>query len=159
MRVRLRAADWPWTLLAALAVPGLAATGYLTYSHYADQVTVCSGIGNCELVQTSKYSVIAGVPVALMGLLYFVAVAALAAVRLVASQRAAEWATLAAFSLSLSGTAFVAYLTGVELFVLHAICIWCVSVALMTVASLGLTVWAATIDEGAAVRPIEGDGA
>lgn len=119
---------------------------------------MCSGIGNCELVQTSKYSVIAGVPVALMGLLYFVAVAALAGARLAGPRRVAEWAAPAAFSLSLGGTAFVIYLTGVELFVLHAICIWCVSVAVMTVASLGLTVWAATTDEKPAGQPVGGDG-
>lgn len=120
---------------------------------------MCSGIGNCELVQTSKYSVIAGVPVALMGLLYFAAVVALAAVRLARVRGAAEWAAPAAFSLSLGGTAFVAYLTGVELFVLHAICIWCVSVAVMTAASLGLAVWAAAVDGGASGQPAEGDGA
>lgn len=44
------------------------------------------------------------------------------------------------------------------MFVHHAICIWCVSVALMTVASLGLTVWAATTDEIPAAQPLGGDG-
>lgn len=140
----------PWLLLALLCLPGLAAASYLTYSHYAGQPTVCSGIGNCELVQTSEYSAIAGVPVALMGLLYFVALAAIALGRLLRAPLAVEWAAPAAFSLALGGTAFVAYLTSIELFVLHAICIWCVSVAALTVLSLGLAVWARIAEARAA---------
>lgn len=132
----------PWIALAVLALPGLGVASYLTYSHYADQATVCAGIGQCELVQTSKYSEIAGVPVALMGLLYFVAVASLAVARLLRLALALDWATPVAFSLALGGTAFVAYLTAIELFVLNAICPWCVSLATMTVISLGLIVWA-----------------
>jgi len=141
--------------MALLSLPGLAAASYLTYSHYADQPTVCSGIGNCELVQTSEYSTIVGIPVALMGLLYFVALAAVALARLLRAPLAMEWAAPAVFSLSLGGTAFVTYLTSIELFVLHAICIWCVSVAVMTVLSLGLAVWARAAEAQAAPTTAE----
>lgn len=130
-----------WALLALLGLPGSAVASYLTYSHWADQPTVCGGIGQCELVQTSEYSDVAGVPVALLGLLYFLAMSALALARLWRAPAALELAQPAAFSLALAGTAFVAYLTYVELFVLEAICIWCVSLAGLTVASLGLTLW------------------
>jgi uncharacterized membrane protein len=93
-------------------------------------------------VQTSKYSDIAGVPVALMGLLYFVAMALLALTRIsrIRMPGELEWVQPAALSMALGATAFVAYLTYVELFVLEAICIWCVGLASLTVASLGLTV-------------------
>jgi len=141
--------------MALLSLPGLAVASYLTYSHYADQPTVCSGIGNCELVQTSEYSTIVGIPVALMGLLYFVALAAVALARLLRAPLAMEWAAPAVFSLSLGGTAFVTYLTSIELFVLHAICIWCVSVAVMTVLSLGLAVWARAAEAQAAPTTAE----
>ncbi len=52
-----------------------------------------------------------------------------------------EWVQPAALSMALAATAFVAYLTYVELFVLEAICIWCVGLATLTAASLALTVW------------------
>lgn len=141
-RGRVARDSLPWIALAVLAIPGLGVAAYLTYSHFADQATVCAGIGQCELVQTSEYSDIAGVPVALMGLLYFVAIALLAIARLLGLPWAIDWGTPAAFSLALGGTAFVTYLTGIELFVLDAICPWCVSLATMTAISLGLTVWA-----------------
>lgn len=133
-----------WVGLALLGPPGIGVAAYLTYSHYADRPTVCGGIGECELVQTSEYSDIAGVPVALLGLLYFVAMSLLALARI---SRVSwmpdemEWAEPAALSMALAGTAFVVYLTYVELFVLEAICIWCVTLASLTVISLGLTVW------------------
>jgi uncharacterized membrane protein len=59
----------PWVGLALLGLPGIGVAAYLTYSHWADRPTVCGGVGQCELVQTSEYSDIAGVPVALLGLL------------------------------------------------------------------------------------------
>jgi len=130
--------------LAVLGLPGSAVAAYLTYSHWADRPTVCGGIGECELVQTSEYSDIAGVPVALLGLLYFVAMAFLALARISRfkwMRDELEWIQPAALAMALSATAFVAYLTYVELFVLDAICIWCMTLATLTVASLALTVW------------------
>jgi len=132
----------PWLALILLAVPGLGASSYLTYSHYADEATICAGVGSCELVQTSSYSAIAGVPVALMGLLYFIAVAALAAARILRLPLAVDWGTPVLFTMAIGGTAFVTYLTYIEIFVLEAICPWCVSVAVMTVISLCFAVWA-----------------
>ncbi len=142
-------ASLPWLALVALSIPGIGVSTYLTYSHYTDEATICAGVGSCELVQTSEYSVIAGVPVALMGLAYFVAVASLATARLFRVPLALDWATPAAFTMAIGGTAFVGYLTAVELFVLEAICPWCVSVAVITVISLGIAVWA---------RAVEGEG-
>lgn len=130
-----------WVGLALLGVPGSGVAAYLTYSHWADRPTVCGGIGECELVQTSEYSDIVGVPVALLGLLYFVAMALLALARIRWMRGELEWAQPAALSMALAATAFVAYLTYVELFVLEAICVWCVALAALTAVSLGLTVW------------------
>lgn len=130
--------------MALLALPGIGVAAYLTYSHWADRPTVCAGVGECELVQTSEYSDIAGVPVALLGLIYFVAMALLALARVNRIERmpdALEWAQPVALSMALAATAFVAYLTYVELFVLEAICVWCVVLAALTAVSLGLTVW------------------
>jgi Predicted membrane protein len=130
-----------WLVLTVLSVAGLSTSGYLVYSHYANRPTVCGGFGSCEFVQTSSYSKMAGVPVALMGLLFFIALVSLCAVRLVRGENDDNWARPAAFSMALSGTAFVAYLTYVELFVIDAICIWCVATACITTACFATAIW------------------
>ena len=93
-------------------------------------------------MQTSSYSEIAGVPVALLGLLYFVAVSALAVARLKLPREDLAWAAPAALSLALAATGFAAYLAYVEVSVLDAVCAWCMVMAGLTALSLGLTVWA-----------------
>lgn len=138
----IRAGFLPWLLLSGLSLAGLGASGYLVYSHYADRPTVCAGIGSCEFVQTSEYSEMAGVPVAIMGFGFFVALAAVCAVRLIRGDSVTAWAQPVVFSMSLGGTAFVAYLTYVELFVIDAICIWCVATAAITAACLAVSVLA-----------------
>ena len=130
-----------WLVLVPLSLAGLGTSGYLTYSHYADQATVCAGIGSCELVQTSEYSEILGVPVALMGLLFFFGLGALSLLRVILWRGEIEWARPLAFSMTLGGTAFVSYLTYVELFVIDAICVWCVVTACITAASLLAVLW------------------
>ena len=84
----------------------------------------------------------AGVPVSLMGLLFFVALLSLCGMQLTKGGREDEWAKPAAFSLALGGTAFVSYLTFVELFVIDAICVWCVGTAVITVTCFATTIWA-----------------
>jgi uncharacterized membrane protein len=147
-------ASLPWLALALLSLPGMGVSAYLTYSHYVDEPTICAGIGSCETVQTSEYSEVAGVPVALMGLGYFVAIAVLALARLADIPAALDWGTPVAFTMALAGTAFVSYLTYVELFVINAVCPWCVSVAVMTAISLGFVLWA-RIAEDAEMRSLE----
>ena len=66
-----RRARWvPWTL-AALAYAGFVVSAYLTIVHYRGYVSPCYVVQGCETVQTSKYSVILGVPVALAGAVFF----------------------------------------------------------------------------------------
>ena len=60
----------PWTLAAA-AYAGLVISIYLTIVHYRGYVSPCYVVHGCETVQTSKYSVVLGVPVALVGALFF----------------------------------------------------------------------------------------
>ena len=107
-------------LAAALAaVAGAAVAGYLTWAHYADSAVVCVTGGGCETVQESSYAEIAGVPVALMGLLGYAAVLAL----LVWD---APMARLAAAMLAFVGLLFSGYLLVLQLFVIDAVCMWCV---------------------------------
>jgi uncharacterized membrane protein len=79
---------------------------------------------------------VGSIPVALVGLGGYVAILAVAVGRL---WRPSPTLDLALFALSLAATAYVAYLSYVEVFVLGAICPWCVSVAVCSVAIFALT--------------------
>ena len=124
-----------WGALAVLGVVGMGVAAYLTYTHYADKVVACGGLGRCEAVQQSEYSTIAGVPVALLGGLAAAALVAVALSRLGGLPLAVEWASMATLGLTTASVAFAVYLTYVELFVLEAICIYCVALASIFTAS------------------------
>lgn len=112
---------------AVLALVGTAVSAYLTWVHYSGELALCVGVGGCEAVQQSRFSVVGPVPVALIGLAGFTAILALALLRL--RDDAPDWADTALFGLSLAATLYVAYLTYIELFVIGAVCPWCVTVA------------------------------
>ena len=100
------------------------------------------GTGNCELVQTSRYAELFGLPVALYGVggyatLFVVGLLALQP-RFAADRRTTR--LLAA--IATVGFAFSLYLTAIELFVLHAICRWCVASAVIMTA-----IWVLSIVE------------
>jgi uncharacterized membrane protein len=117
-----------------LAVIGTAIAGYLTWVHYAGLHVVClAGGGGCEKVQSSDYAALAGVPVALLGLLGYLGI--LASVLLLPD----EAGRLAAAFLALVGFGFSMYLTWAELFRIHAICQWCVASATIMTALAALT--------------------
>ena len=120
-----------------LAIAGMGVAAYLTYTHYADQPIACAGMSGCAAVENSEYSTILDIPVGLLGMLFSAGLLALVVARVARLPLAKEWAPLAAFSMTLTGVAFAAYLTYIELFVLDAICIWCTSFAgIVTVAWL-----------------------
>jgi uncharacterized membrane protein len=120
--------------IAALAVIGLGVAGYLTYVHYAGTTPLCLASGGCETVQGSPYAELLGVPVALLGLLGYLAILASLLVP-------GEAGRAAGALLALVGFGFSAYLTYRELFTIDAICTWCMaSAALMTVLAAA-SVW------------------
>ena len=110
--------------MLVLTVVGIGVAGYLTYIHYANLKPICA-TGGCETVQTSAYSKLAGVPVALLGLLTYVAILAL-----LLGIRGELGRTLLV-GMTLVGFGFSAYLTYRELFTINAICQWCVSSAVV----------------------------
>ncbi len=111
---------------------------YLTWLHYSGTLALCLGSNACETVQSSRYAELGGIPVALLGLAFFALAAGLLVRRgrLRGEQR--EGARLAFFGLTLTGVVFAGYLTYLELFVIGALCPWCVSVALCVVALFAL---------------------
>jgi len=123
-------------LLALLSIAGLGISSYLTYTHWAEATIVCGGIGNCNLVNNSEYSELAGIPVALLGALNYLTLIALAVVWLWWRPSGLAWPLMAFWGLSLFGTLYSAYLTYVEVFVLEAICVYCVASAGIILACL-----------------------
>ena len=131
-----------------LALVGIGLAVYLTYVHYAGLQPFCAGGSHgCERVQSSSYAKLGGIPVALLGLVGYVAIAA----ALVAP---GERARLAAAALAVSGFGFSAYLTYLELFVIDAICQWCVASAVLLTLLCVVTVWRLlVVDEGWTAPP------
>jgi uncharacterized membrane protein len=114
------------------ATLGLAIAAYLTYVHYAGIEPICAASGACERVQSSSYATLAGVPVALMGLIGYAAI-------LLATLLPGELPRLAACWLALVGLGFSLYLTYLELFEIDAICQWCVASAAIMAALAVIT--------------------
>ena len=110
--MRLRAA------IAGAAVVGGAIAAYLTVVHYSHLSPICTS-GGCEKVQQSSYAKAAGIPVAVLGLVAYVALLATTAVRGVT-------AALAGAVIALTGVAFSGYLLWAQLARIDAICQWCV---------------------------------
>lgn len=109
----------PRFAIAALSCVGIAITSYLLYTRYSGTRIVCP-TGGCETVQTSSYSKLAGIPVAALGLAGF---AFLLATTFVQS----PWARAAALTVSLAAVIFGAYLLVVQLVVIDAVCVWCLT--------------------------------
>ena len=111
-------------LLAAVAAVGIGISVYLTWTKLAGVLPICGPGGGCETVETSSYSSILGIPVALLGIGYSAAVL----IAIVAWWRGGRReGLLAAYGLGLVGILVEAYLVYLELFVIHAICLWCVA--------------------------------
>jgi uncharacterized membrane protein len=126
-----------WILATTLGLSLLAVglTAYLTVTHYTDPTGLAcpaTGIINCTAVTTSSWSVILGVPVALVGLLWALAMAGLNSPW--AWRARTKWLDAARLALSGAGAVMVLYLVYLELFRVDAICLWCTGVHITTVA-------------------------
>lgn len=116
---------------AVVATAGLGIAGYLTAVHYGGGEPVCAIAHGCAAVQQSAYAELAGVPVALLGLIGYAGI-------LVSLLRDGHAARAATAFLSLVGAGFSAWLTYVEVARLDAICVWCVgsAVCMLVLAAL-----------------------
>jgi uncharacterized membrane protein len=124
----------PITSLALILI-GLALSAYLTYEHYTASATLaCSdnGVVNCLQVTTSAQSKVFGIPVALLGLVYFVAM--LPACLPAAWRSRSSWLRNGRIVAGIVGIGFVFYLLYSELFTIGKICLYCTGVHVVTVA-------------------------
>jgi uncharacterized membrane protein len=137
-------------VILVLAVVGLGIAAYTTYLHYAGfSALLCigghHGHSSCETVQSSTWSKVDGIPVAVLGLVgYFTILVSLAV--------PGDLGRFAGFGVALIGFLFSMYLTYREAFSIHAYCEWCLtSAAVMTVLAI-LTGWRVVRAEVAAAR-------
>jgi uncharacterized membrane protein len=110
---RLRAA------IATLSLVGAAVAAYLVYTRYSGASIFCQ-TGGCETVQSSKYAEVAGIPVAVLGLVGY------AAILLTATFPGPTSATFGVM-FAVVGVAFGGYLLYAQLVLIDAVCQWCVA--------------------------------
>lgn len=116
-----------------LALVGLFVSVYLWLYHLGYYGVILCGTGSCEVVQTSKYANFLGIPVPALGTGWYL-VMTVVGFMLAAGQAETSGPGKLAAVFATGGLAFSVYLTAVELFILHAICWWCVVSAVLTVA-------------------------
>jgi uncharacterized membrane protein len=127
-------------ILVALGIAGLVVSSYLVATHYGDQPIECGGVGDCNYVNSSEYASIGGIPVSLLGVAMYIGL--IAASAFWSLKPADDKRMIAYWGLALSGAGYAAYLTYVELAILHAICVYCVVSAGILAGSLVLSTWA-----------------
>ena len=127
-------------VIAALALAGAGIAAYLVYARYTATQLACT-TGGCETVQHSKYAKAAGIPVAVLGLAFFVfCVAIMSPWAWRASRREVHLVRIASLVV---GVGFVLYLVYAELFTIGSICLYCTSVHVITFLLFALTAFAA----------------
>jgi len=126
--------------ILVLAIAGAAIAAYLTYVHYADVAPICT-TGGCEKVQRSSYAKVAGVPVAVLGLIAYATIA-------LTTLGPGLVAATAGAVVALGGAAFSGYLLWAQLGPIGAICQWCLGndVVIAVVAVLSVVRLAAEPD-------------
>lgn len=122
-----------------LLLVGVAIAAYLTYVETTGATAVCGPVGDCNAVQHSRYARLLGlVPVALIGLVWYLGILAAWVTARAGGGRIGDWAAAVAFLLALSGTAGSVVLTVLEPFVIGAVCAWCLASAAVMTALLWL---------------------
>jgi uncharacterized membrane protein len=116
---------------ALLSLAGLFISVYLYLYKLGRIGSLACGTGGCETVQLSPWSRIAGVEVALLGVLGYAGLLVLSLAALQPGLAGQRWPAMLLAALAGIGVLFTAYLTYLELFVIHAICRWCVASGLV----------------------------
>lgn len=132
---------WTDVLIPILCVLGLGVAGYLTFVETQNVQAVCGPVGDCNSVQTSPYARLFGVvPVGLLGLVGYVALIAAWAAGRWGRGALAAYAPAATIAMALFGVLFSLYLTYIEIAVIRAVCIWCLTSAVLMALLLILAV-------------------
>ena len=126
--------------IAVVALAGLFLSLYLfLYALGFYGQLACGPGGGCDRVQASEWSRFLGFPVAGWGVGWYAAVFAVSMLGIRPQTAGATWLPKLLILLALGGVAFTVYLTALELWVIHAICRWCVGSAALALAIFALT--------------------
>jgi uncharacterized membrane protein len=145
--------DWRDILIPLLSLVGLGVSIYLTYVEITHTRALCGPVGDCNAVQSSSYAKLFGfLPVAILGAAGYIAILVAWLWRRLRRDTFANIAGTTMYGMALFGTLFTIYLTYLELFVIHAVCIWCLSSAVIITALMllnlpSITQWLAISDE------------
>lgn len=120
------------TVYLVLAAAGAFVALLLTSFHVSvgAEARLCSTAAGCGTVNASPYSKVAGIPIALMGLGAYVVIGGIALASL-KRESVRAWSAVVIFGISLVGVLYSAYLTYLELYVIRAVCPWCVASAVI----------------------------
>ncbi len=132
---RIFSMRWIETAISLLCLIGLGVAGYLAYVETQAVQAVCGPVGDCIAVQSSPYARLYGVlPVGILGILGYLGILAGWFYPRLRRDRLARYAPLIVFGMTILGVLFSLYLTFLEPFVIRAVCIWCItSAVIMTV--------------------------
>jgi uncharacterized membrane protein len=119
---------WLWAP-AVLAAFGILVSGYLSVKRFTGGSLACSRWAQCDVVNTSVYAKIHGIPVAFIGLAGYLVLLGLAIASLQVEGSTQRRLLGLSFLLALGGVGFSAYLTYLELYVIEALCNWCMASA------------------------------
>lgn len=133
----MRIPKWALIILFAAALIGFADSSYLTAEHVRGVVPPCTTTG-CDTVLTSVYASLGPVPLAAFGMLYY----GLLLILLIAYLDVGSTRIIHAIAWTVSaGMLMTVYLVAVQLFILHAICPYCMASAAMTTIMFGVAVY------------------
>lgn len=131
---------WLDLAIPVLSIIGLGASIYLTYVEVTHTNAICGPVGDCNTVQSSPYAKLFGlIPIGLVGAIGYIAILVTWLWRRFRADAFAKAAGPTMFVMALFGTLFSVYLTYLELFVIHAVCLWCLSSAIIITALLLLS--------------------
>jgi len=123
---------WTQVALPILALIGLGIASYLTYVETQAVSAMCGPVGDCNAVQASHYARLFGIlPIGGLGMVGYLIILAAWGLNYLRRGRLAELAPLVVLGIALFGVLFSLYLTYLEPFVIRAVCIWCVSSAVI----------------------------
>ena len=126
----------PDLLVVGLAAAGFAVAAYMAWLKWAGaNAAFCLSGSGCDVVQSSRYATLLGVPTALWGALLYAAIGALAALGLTPSRW--RWA----FNLAAAGVGVSIYLTALSVAVIHATCAYCLASTVVMLVLLAVLWW------------------
>lgn len=129
---RIFSMRWVEPILPLLCLIGMGVAGYLSYVETQAVQAVCGPVGDCNAVQASSYARLFGIlPVGVVGVAGYIAILTAWLYPRLWRNRIATYMPIFVFGMTLCGVLFSLYLTFLEPFVIKAVCIWCITSAVI----------------------------